>query len=805
MGPYLAIVRDSFHAALSSRILWVAFVAIWLLLAGLALVGYREDFTANFLSRDLENGTRLKAMLAEGLVLPDAQQSPLGRISRALPEELRRSLRRVGQGDDVRIRYSALADGLNELLDDDQWYDEEIWRGTVRLRELRELDAMDVESLSDSLRRRRARLRIEAALPGVVRTRSARSIVLTYAGFDFPANFQVDQPQFVTLVNQWVVPTIINWLLGFVLVFLGILVTASIIPDMLQPGSLHLLLSKPVSRTMLFLSKFLGGCAFVLLCVIQLVMGLYLIAGLRLDLWNLRILWCIPVSVFLFSVFYSVSALAGLKWRSPILSIGITCMFGALCLIVGMVGGFFDALVTGPDRIAGIASADGTLVASTRGGGLLRFDAGEHRWIEVVGSDPMKGDRILAPIRLDEKHIATAHVRGGRFNPYGSGSLDLLVMSAANDWQPEPSVRLPTGTTHLLAHERKKVFALTTGALMATGHQGVLAAADLSEDEISNEGNVAASPATQSADTSRLAAWISRLTGMQGGATEGFYAVLPQQVTLTPPRGLVIDRQGTRLIALTQGRLLRLKPKQVKPKQVKPKEAANEPTDESPWEIVTTKVLQGEPLPGATLAVSGDVVLVSRPDEPVLFFTADDLELIGSLDPPGSLTVVASLGVGSNGRFAVVTSDGKARLIDTSLVPSFVAQWGKTLPVGAVEILHFDERDQQLLVVHHVDQIDWFEFPAVVATRQLRPSLSRWRLVDRYVVTPLRTITPQTGELGDTIAAMISGKSSVTLAHGSSEDTETRRYEIVRPVASCAGFILVMLTIGCLYFARSDY
>ena len=53
-------------------------------------------------------------------------------------------------------------------------------------------------------------------MPGVFETRASRSIMLTYAGFDFPANFAVDKTQFVTLINQWVVPVIIDWLLGFV-------------------------------------------------------------------------------------------------------------------------------------------------------------------------------------------------------------------------------------------------------------------------------------------------------------------------------------------------------------------------------------------------------------------------------------------------------------------------------------------------------------------------------------------------------------------------------------------------------------
>ncbi|HBV65087.1 MAG TPA: hypothetical protein DEF45_18925, partial [Rhodopirellula sp.] len=324
MKPYLAIIRDSFHAALASRVLWIAFVAIWLVLAALAPFGYQEDLTTDFRgARDLAHRSRLRGMLAQGLSDPDLADTAVGRLAAAMPENIAQELNAVSEGEEATLRTSEYADALNQCLDDEGWYDEEAWASTLRLAELRELDELADEKLDESKRRRRARLRIEAAMPGVFATRSAKSISLTYAGFDFPAELAVDKTRFVGIINQLVVPLIIDWLLGFILIFLGILVTASMIPDMLQPGSLHLLLSKPVSRSMLLISKFIGGCAFVFLCVIQLVVGLYLVAGLRLDIWNARLLWCIPVSVFLFSVFYSVSVLAGMRWRSPILAIGV--------------------------------------------------------------------------------------------------------------------------------------------------------------------------------------------------------------------------------------------------------------------------------------------------------------------------------------------------------------------------------------------------------------------------------------------------------------------------------------------------
>ncbi len=782
MRPYLAVIADSFHAALSSRILWVAFLAIWLLLAALAPIGYREDFTTTFRGQDFHNGTQMKAMLARGLVDPQQSDSAIGRIAAAMPDELRRQLQRVGEGDEVRIRLSALADALNERLDDESWYDADAWANTVRLKELRDLDAMNDTRLSESLRRRRARLRIEAAMPGVFEARAARSIMLTYGGIDFPANLAVDKIQFISLINQWVVPTIINWLLGFILVFLGILVTAHIVPDMLQPGSLHLLLSKPVSRTLLFLSKFVGGCAFVFLCVVQLIVGLYLVAGLRLDVWNVRMLWCIPVSVFLFAVFFSVSAVAGLRWRSPILAIGVTCMFGMFCFVIGFIGGIFDGLVTRPEAIQHLVSAGDTLIGSTRGGGLVRLDRDQNRWLEIVESDAMTPDRVLAPVKLDEQHVVTARVRGGRFNPFGSGALDLLVLSESGDWNPEPSLRLPTATSRLFRAGSDAVLAMNTSGLAITDRRSILDAAGEQPGEDASEAT------NESNDNQDGNDWLNKLTSMMGGVTKSFTSLLPEGIAIAPPRGLVVGEDGSWLILLSRNRLVRLE---------------EPPGDHGGvWTLTAEQQLEGEPSRESVIALGGDWLMVSRAEEPVRFLDSQTLEFVAQVALSSSLVPVSAQGIGDGDRFALLTSDGRCRI--ASVGDGAIASLSDPLANTEVESIHVDTHSNILIIVHHIDQLDLRDSKTLQSERRIRPELSRWRLIDRYLVTPLRTLTPQTGELGETIAAMVSGKSAVSINDGG-EEKELVRYNVVRPVLSCAGFIAFMLTIGCVYFTRSDF
>jgi ABC-type transport system involved in multi-copper enzyme maturation permease subunit len=777
MRQYAAVIRDSFHAALTSRVLWIAFVAIWLLLAALSPIGYREDFTTRFRSSDFSNGTRMKAMLAQGLATPDQEASATRNLANAMPEDLRRQLERVAEGEEVRIQLRELASALNGMHDDESWYDTEAWKPTLRFKELRELDELPDEGLDESTRRRRARLRIEAAFPGVFETRSSRSVLLTYAGMDFPADLAIDKTQFSSLINQYVFPLIIDWLLGFILIFLGILVTASIIPDMLQPGSLHLLLSKPISRTLLLLSKFLGGCAFVLLCVTQLVIGLYLVAGLRLDVWNLRLLWCIPVSVFLFSVFFSVSTLAGLRWRSPILAIGVTTIFGTICFVTGILGGLSDGFIRTPDQVRGLALAGENVFAATDGGGLKRFDVEQNAWQEIFKSSAVNSDRILNPIPFGDDLVGTAVVRGGRFNPFGAGPLDLLVLNEAYDWEAEPSLRLPTATSRLFLGG-DLVVSMNTSELAAASVQDLLQAAGETESDDEAE--------AEQADEGLL----SKLSNMMGGATPGFSPVLPPQMAISKPRDLVFDPQGEWIIAISSGRLMRLEPSTENPTQR--------------WTLRVERSLEGEASKQAKIAVSGNRLLVARSEAPLIILDAITLEPIGEPLPlSDSLIPDTVQPLGTGGRFALLTSDGRCRIIEPK-DEAGTYEITQTLRQKEIEALHFHVATNQLLLAHHIDQIDFLDANDLSVKRAIRPSLAQWRLIDRYVLAPLRIIVPQTGELGEPISALISGKSAIVMNAPNGEE-QVIRYDIARPILSCTIFLLVMLTMSCTYFATRDF
>jgi hypothetical protein len=826
MRPYIAVIADSFRAAFASRVLWVALATIYLFLIAASPIGYKEVFTTSFRWTDFSNGTRLKAMLARAINETNSPQSetsseksretPAGRVARHLPSELQDNLRKVAEGQEVRIRLDIFADGLNSLYLNDQWYDPLVWTKTPRLKEQRDIEGLPEAELTEELRQRLARLRIEAALPGVFENRAARSIALTYAGFQFPAVFQFEKSQFKLILNLFVLRLIVDWLLGFVMIFLGILATASIIPDMLQPGSLHLLLSKPVSRPILFLAKFVGGCAFVLVCVSQLIFGIWLIAGIRLDIWNPRLLLCIPACVFLFSVFFSVSAVAGLKWRSPILSIGLANLFGAVCLITGLGASLSDNFVVDRDRITGLTLADQTVLASTRGGHLRRFNPLTKRWADLFPDDTGRNDRVMPPLTLPDSRVISARVRGGRMNVFGSGATPLLVIEDPKAGLPQPSLDMPTGTRELILGPNGELLALGSGELLIGTARSILAD-DPTPDR--SKTDTKANPVDQTAIDS-IGSWLPKLTKMMGGATEGFRSVLPPGLALQSPNSATFSPSGASLFVYSAGLLIRL-------------DRQGEIGSEN-WIVAARAEIEPKGKTAWLRGLGNCLVLLRDKTEPR--FLDRNLHF---LDPPPSIaakiessTVRSAVSCEASILTVSTESDGLSEMgegaiaiqSDDGLVQMLTLSEGGLLAleqlreVTQAEAINWDKKTSRLLIAHGVDQVSAWK-PITqdsnteaeanwerAETPSIKPLLQGWRLLDRYLVFPLRSLVPQTGELGETISALVSGENTLRLPFTpAEEDSVIVRYNIWRPVLTCGGFVVSMLILGCVYFSRSDF
>jgi ABC-type transport system involved in multi-copper enzyme maturation permease subunit len=104
------------------------------------------------------------------------------------------------------------------------------------------------------------------------------------------------------------------------------IITASFIPNLLRKGSVDLLISKPIHRTSLLLYKYVGGLSFMFLNTVFVVIGIWLVLGLRSNLWAPAFLLSIVILTFQFALYYAVSTLFGVLTRSPLVAILMTCL-----------------------------------------------------------------------------------------------------------------------------------------------------------------------------------------------------------------------------------------------------------------------------------------------------------------------------------------------------------------------------------------------------------------------------------------------------------------------------------------------
>lgn len=105
------------------------------------------------------------------------------------------------------------------------------------------------------------------------------------------------------------------------IIFFSLISTASFIPSMLEKGTIDLLISKPVSRPMILLSKFMGAVLFVFFSMVFLLGSIWLILSLKSGYWDFTFLLSILWITFAFAVMYSIVVVVGLTTQSTVIAI----------------------------------------------------------------------------------------------------------------------------------------------------------------------------------------------------------------------------------------------------------------------------------------------------------------------------------------------------------------------------------------------------------------------------------------------------------------------------------------------------
>jgi len=139
---------------------------------------------------------------------------------------------------------------------------------------------------------------------------------ISFMGIERTTRRIYDIRKFVNLSYAWVSIALYVW--G---TFLAIFASSGLIPSVLEAGRISLLLSKPLTRTMLLAGRYTGNVLVVALNHIYLICSIWIVIGLKTNIWEDRFLLAIPISIFIFAVLLCVVVLIGVVSESAALSV----------------------------------------------------------------------------------------------------------------------------------------------------------------------------------------------------------------------------------------------------------------------------------------------------------------------------------------------------------------------------------------------------------------------------------------------------------------------------------------------------
>ena len=116
----------------------------------------------------------------------------------------------------------------------------------------------------------------------------------------------------VLTVQQWV-QNLQGGLAMFVAtigLMLALLATSTLFPHMLQKGSVDLLLCRPIPRWRLMTARFLGGSSIMAANAIYLFLGVWLVLGVKADVWTRGFPLAAFLAIFAFVVLFAVVMMA---------------------------------------------------------------------------------------------------------------------------------------------------------------------------------------------------------------------------------------------------------------------------------------------------------------------------------------------------------------------------------------------------------------------------------------------------------------------------------------------------------------
>src|SRR5207302_2249403 len=100
--------------------------------------------------------------------------------------------------------------------------------------------------------------------------------------------------------------SVIAMVLYFAGMALAVFASAGLVSAVFEPGRIELLLSKPVSRVHLLMGRYVGNVLVVAANILYLVLGSWIIFGVKTGVWGAGFLLSSLCTIFIFSVLLAV-------------------------------------------------------------------------------------------------------------------------------------------------------------------------------------------------------------------------------------------------------------------------------------------------------------------------------------------------------------------------------------------------------------------------------------------------------------------------------------------------------------------
>lgn len=849
MRPYLAVIVDSFRAAMASWVLYIMLLVITAILLVIAPVGYEEELTTSLKRGEVVDALGLIDRLVQAGESDDATparavwkrlDAKLQGELRSLPDKLVRASRSpqeidvaLAETDDLIERMTRRID---DVLDDEDFFDETAWKSIELDKEAHEILEKALRSIPSEAWRlagekngspirvdrpeeitydqwkklrlkpevraelltqakgrmpheeleRLNRLALDAAFPGLISASPRTSMRFYWAMFDTGQSVPMRRQELSDILSV-TLPFIVDKFVLSIGMIIAIIVTAPIVPQMFEPGSLNLLLSKPVSRWLLFLSKFAGGCAFTLLCAVYLFGGVWLLFGLRLGIWHAGILLSIPIYVFVFAIYFTVSAIAGVIWRNSIVSVIVAVLFWGLCWGVGSAYVLLETAVLPQYRIARLTPVgeDPPLYVDARDE-IYAWSERDRQWREALGDEVLRrpasqlGLRMAGPV-YDEKRGQVSVIRANL-----GGRQHLITGRRDDNWAPQQVGVAPPLSLLLFGEPNSDLVVLSAlGDLHRVSGdplenlRRIRQAAEKAPGGQTEADGVGSAGADRADTASALASLASRLNVFQSAGPAA-------PITMRQPFAAAMHPRKP-MLATYSGGVVSLYRKGESGEYALHK---------------TGKRLPGNAAVLVALACAGDHLVVARSDGKVLLLGLEDLKVEKEFEPDAEgLALAAS--ASADGRWAtIVFQDNQLFLLDCerqSLQRADVEGQGKITAAA------FSSRGRLWVASHEQKVTEYILGENLRTDRRISPALDFWQKVHYYLVKPLYTICPKPGEFYKTVQYLLLDSEDEQAVTNAAARAIRATLDPWAPVTSGLAFMAVMLGLACLYIQRQDF